>query len=116
MDKVPKDTSKDEVGPLVDTSKDEVGPLVEEIRITREVSSPHKEVANTETRIDPFASRPGHVLKWTNVSVKVARKGEDDIQVLQDVSGALQPRQLLCIMGHSGAGYVLHSKHCVTIV
>jgi hypothetical protein len=34
---------------------------------------------------------------------------------LQDVSGALKPRQLLCIMGHSGAGYVLHFKRCVTI-
>jgi hypothetical protein len=68
MNKVPKDTSKEAAGPLV-----------EESRITGQGLSPHKEVANTKTRIDPFASRPGHVLKWTNVNVKVARKGKDDI-------------------------------------
>jgi ABC-type multidrug transport system fused ATPase/permease subunit len=104
MNKVPKDTSKEAAGPLV-----------EESRITGQGLSPHKEVANTKTRIDPFASRPGHVLKWTNVNVKVARKGKDDIQVLRDVSGVLKPRQLLCIMGHSGAGYVLYFKRCVKV-
>jgi ABC-type multidrug transport system ATPase subunit len=54
--------------------------------------------------LDPFARRPGHMLTWNDVIIKVARKGDADLHVLSDVSGTVFPRHLSCIMGHSGAG------------
>jgi ABC-type multidrug transport system fused ATPase/permease subunit len=72
----------------------------QEVRIIRRYST------KQECKANPFALRPGRELEWTNVNVQVARKEKADIQVLQDISGKVQPRQLTCIMGHSGAGYV----------
>jgi ABC-type multidrug transport system fused ATPase/permease subunit len=58
------------------------------------------------TKIDPFAARPGHQLSWANVNMKVSRKGKPDIQVLSNVEGSVNPRELSCIIGHSGSGKV----------
>jgi ABC-type multidrug transport system fused ATPase/permease subunit len=72
----------------------------QEVRIIRRYST------KQECKANPFALCPGRELEWTNVNVQVARKEKADIQVLQDISGKVQPRQLTCIMGHSGAGYI----------
>lgn len=53
---------------------------------------------------DPFKERPGHSLAWNNVSMSISRKGKDDLQVLSNLSGCIQPKKLCCILGHSGAG------------
>jgi ABC-type multidrug transport system fused ATPase/permease subunit len=58
------------------------------------------------TNIDPFAARPSHQLSWANVNMKVSRKGKPDIQVLSNVEGSVNPRELSCIIGHSGSGKV----------
>jgi len=63
--------------------------------------------------INPFTPRPGHRLVWKDVSMKINannyyKKGtageKKALQVLQGVSGTAEPKQLLCILGHSGSG------------
>jgi ABC-type multidrug transport system fused ATPase/permease subunit len=66
----------------------------------------HTVKAAVSTKIDPFAARPGHQLNWANVNMKVSRKGKPDIQVLSNVEGSVNPRELSCIIGHSGSGKV----------
>jgi ABC-type uncharacterized transport system fused permease/ATPase subunit len=85
------------------------GPLVQAASnadSTQEARSNRRYSTKEECKANPFALRPGRELEWTNVNVQVARKENANIQVLQDISGKVQPRQLTCIMGHSGAGYV----------
>jgi hypothetical protein len=38
--------------------------------------------------------------------MKVSRKGKPDIQVLSNVEGSVNLRELSCIIGHSGSGKV----------
>jgi ABC-type multidrug transport system fused ATPase/permease subunit len=98
--KDPKDSKEPASEPLVQEATNASADSTQEVRSIRRYSS------KRECRANPFALRPGRELKWTNVNVQVARKEKAGIQVLQDISGTVQPRQLTCIMGHSGSGYV----------
>jgi ABC-type multidrug transport system fused ATPase/permease subunit len=109
---VPKETNEHAAGSLVEKPSITNEDSTQEVRprLIRMYSS------KLECKANPFALRPGRELEWTNVNVLVARKEEADIQVLQGISGKVQPRQLTCIMGHSGSGYVqlfkLYRSHC----
>jgi ABC-type multidrug transport system fused ATPase/permease subunit len=85
-----------------ETIEHAAGPLAEELSTTGEDSV----LEGLGEKADLFARRTGHELKWMNVDVKVARKENTNIQVLQNISGTVRPQQLSCIMGHSGSGYV----------
>lgn len=58
--------------------------------------------------INPFTPRPGHRLIWKNIDMTVANKkstgNTKPLHVLKGISGAAEPKQLLCILGHSGSG------------
>jgi ABC-type lipoprotein export system ATPase subunit len=109
----------------IETNEHVAEPLVQAVSnsgadSTQEVSTIHRYSTKQECKANPFALRPGRELEWTNVNVQVARKENHDIQVLQDISGNVQPRQLTCIMGHSGAGHVqlfrLYRSHDIPLL
>jgi hypothetical protein len=65
------------------------------------------EVALPSTRTDPFATREGKTLTWTNVNMTLVGKGGvPDRHLLQDVWGEVPVNKTTAIMGPSGAGYV----------
>jgi len=73
----------------------------EESVISCSVSRPSPD--QLSSRRDPFAAREGKTLYWRNVNMIVS-KGRKKLQILHDVFGEVPAKEILAIMGPSGAG------------
>jgi len=82
----------------------------EEIEVSADAQRLSYYCDRLDSEIDPFAARPGNKLSWKNLRMTVTGKnsavGTKSIEILKGVSGTGLPKQLLCILGHSGSGKV----------
>lgn len=56
------------------------------------------------TRADPFAEREGKTLTWRDVNMRVVKKKNCSINILDSVWGEVPCKQTTAIMGPSGSG------------